>query len=157
MPRALGAPHPARNAQLKTLNRLSYPINYVVQLATVVPMTLNGTLGEFRLLDQTPHSLMWDLDALGYIFMGLATAFAVPVLSQEGLEGWARRFFLAHTFMTPVIAFVYFYPGFSTSLLLIGSPWLITAPGAALTLALVFRRRLHATRNEEATGLSKGD
>jgi hypothetical protein len=26
-----------------------------------------------RILDQTPHSLFWDIDELGYIFMGLAT------------------------------------------------------------------------------------
>ena len=37
--------------------------NYVVQLATVIPMTLNGAAGEIQLLRQTPHSLFWDFDA----------------------------------------------------------------------------------------------
>lgn len=53
--------------------------NYVVQLATVIQMTLKGNAEEIGILIQTPHSLFWDFDALGYIFMGLATLFAVPV------------------------------------------------------------------------------
>ena len=35
--------------------------NYVVQLVTVIPMTLKGSLDEVRILQQTPHSLFWDL------------------------------------------------------------------------------------------------
>lgn len=70
-------------------------LNYVVQLATVIPMTLRGALDEVRILDQTPHSLFWDIDALGYIFMGLATLFAVPVFAKKGLELWVRRFFFS--------------------------------------------------------------
>ncbi len=31
--------------------------NYVVQLATVIPMTLKGTADEIQILKQTPHSL----------------------------------------------------------------------------------------------------
>jgi len=46
--------------------------NYVVQLATVIPMKLRGASGEVRVLEQTPHSLFWDFDAIGYICMGLA-------------------------------------------------------------------------------------
>lgn len=42
---------------------------YVVKLATVVPMKLKNAGDEIRLLQQTPHSLFWDFDALGYIFM----------------------------------------------------------------------------------------
>ncbi|MBD0365515.1 MAG: hypothetical protein ICV53_05355, partial [Flavisolibacter sp.] len=53
--------------------------NYVVQLATVIPMKLKGAADEIRMLEQTPHSLFWDFDALGYIFMGLATLIAIPV------------------------------------------------------------------------------
>ncbi|MEJ0101982.1 MAG: hypothetical protein WDO19_05215 [Bacteroidota bacterium] len=33
--------------------------NYVVQLATVIPMTLKGREDEIRILSQTPHSLFW--------------------------------------------------------------------------------------------------
>ena len=116
-------------------------LNYVVQLATVIPSSLQGTLDEIRLLDQTPHSLFWDIDALGYIFMGLATLFAVPVFSKTGLEKWLRWFFLANGLVIPLFAFVYFYPHFSMTLLLLGLPWVITAPGSILLLTVFFKRK----------------
>lgn len=49
--------------------------NYIVQLATVIPMTLKGRADKIQMLIQTPHSLFWDFDAIGYIFMGLVTLF----------------------------------------------------------------------------------
>lgn len=115
--------------------------NYVVQLATVIPMSLKGASDEIRMLKQTPHSLFWDFDALGYIFMGLATFIAVPAFEQQGLQRWVRIFFLANGLVTPLIACVYFYPDFSERLLFIGYPWAITAPGSMLLLALVFRKK----------------
>ncbi len=42
--------------------------NYVVQLATVIPMQLQGTLHEVQVLKQTPHSFFWDFDAIGYMY-----------------------------------------------------------------------------------------
>jgi hypothetical protein len=120
-------------------------LNYVVQLATVIPRSLQGSLDEIRILDQTPHSLFWDIDALGYIFMGLATLFAVAVFAKVALEKWVRWVFLANGFVVPLIAIVYFYPTFSTSLLMIlGSPWIITAPGSLLLLTVFFKRKLRA-------------
>jgi hypothetical protein len=121
--------------------------NYVVQLATVIPMKLQGDLGEIGVLEQTPHSLFWDFDALGYIFMGLATLSAIPVFEKQGFEKWVRIFFLANGLVTPFIAFVYFYPTFSEKLLFLGFPWAITAPGSMLLLAIMFKKRL---RNEKA-------
>ena len=47
--------------------------HYVVQLATVIPPKLSGTVESIRVLEQTPHSLFWDYDAVGYISMALAT------------------------------------------------------------------------------------
>jgi len=117
-------------------------LNYVVQLATVIPRSLQGSLDEIRILDQTPHSLFWDVDALGYIFMGLATLFAFPVFAKAGLEKWLRWFFLANGLVVLPIAFVYFYPTFSTTLLILGSPWMITAPGSVLLLTVFFKRKL---------------
>jgi hypothetical protein len=62
-------------------------LNYVVQLATVIPAgytwtfeNQQGTVGHLSLLNQTPHSLFWDVDGLGYIFLSLATLFAFPSL-----------------------------------------------------------------------------
>lgn len=58
-------------------------LNYVVQMATVLPAgyiwtfdNLEGTRGPLSVLNQTPHSLFWDVDALGYVFLNLATIFA---------------------------------------------------------------------------------
>ena len=116
--------------------------NYVVQLATVIPMTVKGSADEIRILTQTPHSLFWDFDAIGYICMGLATLFAVPVLKKQGPQKWVRYSFLVHSFVTPLIAFVYFYPTFSDKLLLLALPWAITAPVAMLLQALMFRKEL---------------
>lgn len=116
-------------------------LNYIVQLATVIPASLQGRLDEIRVLDQTPHSLFWDIDALGYIFMSLATLFAVPVFTKEGLQKWLRWFFLANGLVIPLFAVVYFYPTFSTALLLLGLPWLVTAPGSILLLTIFFKRR----------------
>ena len=116
--------------------------NYVVQLATVIPMTLKGASDEIRILIQTPHSLFWDFDAIGYIFMGLATLFAVPVFEKQGFQKWVRYLFLIHALVTPLIAFVYFYPNFSDKLLLLGLPWGITAPLSMLLLAIMFKKNL---------------
>ncbi len=114
--------------------------NYVVQLATVIPMTLNGAADGIQLLRQTPHSLFWDFDAAGYIFMGIATLFAAPIFVKEGFQKWVRYSFLAHAAVTPLIAFVYFYPNFSNNLLLLATPWAITAPLFMLLLALFFKK-----------------
>jgi hypothetical protein len=115
--------------------------NYVVQLATVIPAKLGGTVDAIRVLEQTPHSLFWDYDAVGYLAMGLAALVAVPALGNVGFERWVRFSFLAHALVTPLISFVYFYPTFSTTLLLLGFPWAITAPLFMLMLALTLRRR----------------
>ena len=114
--------------------------NYVVQLATVIPMTLQGASDEILILRQTPHSIFWDFDAIGYIFMGFATLFAVPIFEKQGFQRWVRYSFLAHSLVTPLIVFVYFYPYFSETLLLIGMPWAITAPLSMLLLAIMFKK-----------------
>ena len=62
--------------------------NYVVQLATVIAMTLQGASDEILILRQTPHSIFWDFDAIGYIFMGFATLFAVPIFEKQGFQRW---------------------------------------------------------------------
>lgn len=115
-------------------------LNYVVQLATVIPSYGQGTQNDIRVLDQTPHSLFWDVDALGYICMGISTFFLSYALSKE--QKWLRGFLFANGLMVPVISIVYFYPHFSTALLLLGSPWVVTVPGSLLFLCLYFRSEL---------------
>jgi len=114
--------------------------NYVVQLTTVIPMKLKGAGNEIRILEQTPHSLFWDFDAVGYIFMGLAMLMALPVFEKNGFQKWVRISFLANALVTPLIAFVYFYHTYSEKLLFLGFPWGITAPLAMLMLALMFKK-----------------
>jgi hypothetical protein len=115
--------------------------NYVVQLATVIPAKLRGASEAIRILDQTPHSLFWDYDAIGYISMGLAALVAVPAVSNMGFERWVRWSLIAHALVTPPIALVYFYPTYSTRLLFLGFPWAITAPLFMLMVAIMLRRR----------------
>lgn len=125
--------------------------NYVVQLATVIPMTLQGDAGKIALLVQSPHSMFWDFDAVGYICMGLASACAIPVFQKKGFEKWVRRTFMANAFVTPLIAFVYFYPDFSEALLLLALPWALTAPMMMLFLALWFKKKKNRESKNEAT------
>jgi len=108
---------------------------YVEQLVSVIPYHLNDPM-----LTVTPHSLFWNLDALGYINMGVATLFLVPVFSRYGREKYVKWFFLAHGLITPVVALVYFSPRFSIPLLLLASPWSITASGSMICLAYFFKR-----------------
>lgn len=115
--------------------------NYVVQLATVVPAKLRYAADAVRMLEQTPHSLFWDYDAVGYIAMGLACLFAVPAVGNTGFERWVRRSLIANALVTPLISIVYFYPTFSSRLLFLGFPWAITAPLFMLMLALMLRTR----------------
>jgi uncharacterized protein (TIGR03382 family) len=92
-------------------------------------------------LEQTPHSLLWDFDAVGYIAMGLACLLAVPAIDGVGFERWVRRSLIANALVTPLIGIVYFAPTFSTRLLYLGFPWAITAPFFMLMLAIMLRRR----------------
>jgi hypothetical protein len=115
--------------------------NYAVQLATVIPAKLGGAAAAVRVLDQTPHSVFWDFDAVGYVAMGLACLFAVPAVGQLGFERWVRRALIAHAAVTPLISVVYFYPSYSTRLLVLGFPWAITAPLFMLMLAIMLARR----------------
>jgi hypothetical protein len=124
-------------------------LNYVVQLVTVIPAgyywtfeNQQGTPGPLSLLNQTPHSLFWDIDGLGYIFLNLATIFAIPVFEKRGLQNWVRRFFVANGLITPLFAIAYFYPTFSVPVLMLGAPWAITVPGCLLLLALFFKEKL---------------
>jgi hypothetical protein len=115
--------------------------NYVVQLATVIPMKMKGAGNEIHILDQTPHSLFWDFDALGYIFMGMAMLMAVPVFEKHGFQKWVRLSFLSSAAVTPLITVVYFYPSYSNHLLFLGFPWGITAPLAMVMLGLWFKKQ----------------
>jgi hypothetical protein len=113
--------------------------NYVVQLASVVPAKMRGEAP--GLLEQTPHSMFWNYDAIGYIAMGIAALVAIPAFTNTGLDKWVRWSLLAHAAVTPLIGIVYFYPRFSTNLLFLGFPWAITAPLFMLMIAIALRKK----------------
>ena len=113
--------------------------NYVVQLATVIPAKLRGEADAVRVLEQTPHSLLWDFDAIAYIAMGLAALAIIPALRNTGLERRVRIACTAHAVATLLAGVVYFYPTYSTTLLLLGFPWGITAPVFMFLLAVALR------------------
>jgi len=114
---------------------------YVVQLGTAIPLTLRGTPNTLFAVDR--YSLFWVIDGMGYICMGLSTLFAAAAFDREEL--WIRRFFVANGLFTAVIVFIYFYPAFSIRLLLLGTPWILTAPGSILLLAVHFARQARRT------------
>lgn len=119
--------------------------NYVVQLATVIPAKVRGASDAIGILEQTPHSLFWNYDAIGYISMGLAALLAVPAVNNVGFERWVRLSLFAHALVTPLLSIVYFYPTFTIKLLFLGFPWAITAPLFMLMLAVMLRRRRAVT------------
>lgn len=115
--------------------------NYVVQLTTVIPAKLRGAGDMVRVLDQTPHSLFWDFDALAYLSMGLATLVLIPALGNTAAERRARIACSANVVATALAGIVYFSPTFSNRLLLLGFPWAVTAPAFMLLLGLALRTR----------------
>jgi len=115
--------------------------NYVVQLTTVIPAKLRGAADTVRFLEQTPHSLLWDFDAIAYICMGLATLVMIPALQTTGVERRVRIACMANVVATVLAGIVYFYPTYSNKLLLIGFPWGVTAPVSMLLLGIALRAR----------------
>ncbi|HVW94155.1 MAG TPA: hypothetical protein VHB74_16305 [Devosia sp.] len=115
---------------------------YVVQLGSVLPMAAAGAAPS--VLQVTPHSLFWTVDALAYIAMGTAAFFAAFIFDWQGGGRAVRLALVAHGLMTPVIAVVYFYPVFSLPLLILGSPWLVTALATTVLLAREFGRTVRA-------------
>lgn len=118
-------------------------LNYVVQLTDVIPFANPDPA-----IVQDPHTLFWTVDALGYIALSLSMLFAVPLFAKQGLERWVRYFFLANFLIIPLFCIVYFYPYYSTTLLLLATPWMITGPGSMLMLALFFRKRMRQAAME---------
>ena len=115
--------------------------NYVIQLTTVIPAKLRGAADTVRVLEQTPHSLFWNFDALAYITMGLATLVIIPALARSGIERWLRIACMANVVATALAGVVYFHSTYSYKLLLLGFPWAITAPAFMLLLGIALRAR----------------
>jgi len=113
-------------------------MTYAVQLVSVLPKAPERP--DMGVLGMWPHSLFWVVDGLAYTTMGAAALFAALALPRDPAWTLARRLLLAHGLLTPVIVTVYVYPRFSVPLLMLGSPWLVTAAGSLIALCLAFRR-----------------
>jgi len=115
--------------------------NYVIQLTTVIPAKLRGAADTVQVLEQTPHSLLWDFDAIAYLAMGLTALLIIPALSSIGFERRVRLACIAHVGATVLAGIVYFYPTYSNTLLMLGFPWGITAPLFMLLVAIGLRKQ----------------
>jgi len=115
--------------------------NYVIQLTTVIPAKLRGAADTVRVLEQTPHSVFWNFDAIAYITMGLATLVIIPALARSGIARWLRIACMANVVATALAGVVYFHSTYSYKLLLLGFPWAITAPAFMLLLGIALRAR----------------
>jgi hypothetical protein len=124
--------------------------NYVIQLTTVIPAKMRGAAATVSVLEQTPHSLLWDFDAIAYIAMGIAALVIIPALRATTLERRARLASVAHVAATALSGIVYFRSPFTNRLLILGFPWAITAPLFMLLLALVLRTERGETSRSPA-------
>jgi len=119
--------------------------NYVIQLTTVIPAKLRGMADTVRVLEQTPHSLLWNFDAIAYMAMGLTALLIIPALRRSGFERWVRLACMAHVVATVLAGIVYFSPTYSNKLLMLGFPWGITAPCFMLLVGIRLRAERTAT------------
>jgi hypothetical protein len=109
---------------------------YFVELAVVIPRTMQGGADEVALLIFGAGTFMFAIDILGYAFMSLSTLAAAMIFSGRGLECWIHRALLVNGLLAPAIALQVFYPVlfFATAV------WVVSFPAAALMLAIWFRR-----------------
>jgi hypothetical protein len=127
---------------LQVLGVLHFPLDEIpifgTSLCIVVPFVLEIlALHCFR---PTPHSLLWDFDALAYLAMGLTALLIIPALRKSGVERWVRFVCMAHVVATVPAGIVYFHSTYSNKLLLLGLARGITAPLFMLLLAVALRR-----------------
>jgi hypothetical protein len=115
-------------------------MNYFVQLTLVAPALYRGDVSESirPFLFNVFSSFTYSVDLLGYSFMSLSTLFAAFVFVGPGLEKTVRRFLIANGLIIPFIALQTFYH----PLIWGASLWAVTLPGATISLAVLYRRKL---------------
>lgn len=115
-------------------------MNYFVQLTLVAPALLRGEVSDTirPFLFNVFNSFTYSVDLLGYSFMSLSTLFAAFVFRGPGLAKTARWFMIANGLIMPFIALQTFYH----PMIWIASLWGVTFPGATLSLAVMFKRKL---------------
>lgn len=117
---------------------------YMTELFVAVPARIRGMAESVAAITLSPHSFFWAVDALGYVFMSLAALLAAGALAWRGLQGWLKLLFVLHGLQAPIIILILCRP----ELLLWGSGWIVTGPGATLLMAVHFFRAKHISRHE---------
>ena len=115
-------------------------MNYFVQLTLVAPALYRGDVSDSvrPFLFNVFNSFTYSVDLLGYSFMSLSTLFAAFAFMGSGLEKTVRWFLIANGLIMPFIALQTFYH----PLIWGASLWAITLPGATISLAVLFKRKL---------------
>jgi hypothetical protein len=115
-------------------------MNYFVQLTLVAPALYRGDVSDSvrPFLFNVFNSFTYSVDLLGYSFMSLSTLFAAFVFMGPGLEKTVRWFLITNGLIMPFIALQTFYH----PLIWGASLWAVTLPGATISLAVLFRRKL---------------
>lgn len=120
-----------------TVYAVMISINYYVQLAWVAPRLALGKIAGMEPFLFVPFdSFLYAVDILGYSFMSVATLFAAGVFTGGGQERVVRWFLIANGLLLPFIALQMYVHW----LLWIAALWAVTFPGAAWSLAILFRR-----------------
>jgi hypothetical protein len=117
--------------------------NYYVQLFVVRLNLVSGNLEGLQLLAMPNlHSVFFALEALGYMFLSLATLFVLPVFGRGMLAGWIRAFLIISgglgIFGTIVALFdlpLLIFAGLGL--------WSLTFPIAMIFVAVYFRSLPH--------------
>lgn len=113
-------------------------MTYFVQLTLVGPRLGRGDVAGLEPFLFVPfESFLYAVDLLGYSFMSMATLFSALAFERTGREGTARRFMLANAGIMPFLVLQMYWP----AAIWVASLWALTFPGAAISLARVFRRR----------------
>lgn len=110
---------------------------YFVQLPFVGPRIAQGRIAGIEPFVFVPFdSFLYSVDMLGYSFMSVATLFAARVFTGRGLEQLVRTFLTANGLLLPFLALQIYWHW----LIWIATLWVVTFPGATISLALLFRR-----------------
>jgi len=123
-------------------------MNYFVQLTLVAPALYRGDVSDSvrPFLFNVFNSFTYSVDLLGYSFMSLSTLFAAFVFMGPGLQKTVRWFLIANGLIVPCIALQTFYH----PLIWGASLWAVTMPGASISLAVFFGKKLRGHLGDES-------
>ncbi|MDW7675340.1 MAG: hypothetical protein SCK28_12485 [Bacillota bacterium] len=114
---------------------------YFIQLGVVLPNMINDTMSELEMINMSnPRSVVWAVNYLGWIFMGLATIFIGLSFGDNSSMRWVKRLFIIHGLFTIIAMIGYLLDNFYLQMGVLFS-WLLLLPVATFILAIKFRKR----------------